>query len=81
VAPVPIIGSGGTPTRTPTRTATPTGNPATADLYNCPDFPSQAEAQAFLRRYPNDPSRLDQDRNGIACEGNPPPRDLTPVPR
>ncbi|MBM4417183.1 MAG: hypothetical protein FJ033_02520 [Chloroflexi bacterium] len=80
-APVPVIGSGGTSTRTPTRTATPTGDPASADLYNCSDFPSQAEAQQFLRRYPSDPSRLDQDRNGVACESNPPPRDMTPVPR
>jgi hypothetical protein len=54
---------------------------ATADLYNCEDFSSQAAAQAFLRQYPADPSRLDPDRDGVACEASRAPRDLTPVPR
>ena len=57
-----------------------TGSPAHADL-NCSDFPSQAAAQAELRRDPSDPNRLDADRDGIACESNRAPRDTTPVPR
>jgi hypothetical protein len=34
-----------------------------------------------LRADPNDPNRLDADRDGIACESNRTPRDLVPVPR
>jgi hypothetical protein len=68
-------------TSVPTSTATPLPPEATQDLYNCSDFRSQAAAQAFLRRYPSDPSRLDANRDGIACESNPAPYDLTPVPR
>ena len=51
------------------------------DRYDCGDFRSQAEAQAVLRADPRDPNRLDSDRDGIACESNPPPRDLVRVPR
>jgi hypothetical protein len=40
------------------------------DAYNCPDFASQAQAQAVLRADPTDPNRLDADRDGIACESN-----------
>jgi endonuclease YncB( thermonuclease family) len=54
---------------------------------NCSDYPSQAAAQAELRRDPNDPYGLDGPVGrastgipGVACEGNPPPEDLTPVP-
>jgi Excalibur calcium-binding domain len=49
--------------------------------YNCPDFASQADAQAVLRADPSDPNKLDGDRDGIACEINPVPRDLTRVSR
>ena len=49
--------------------------------YNCPDFASQALAQAVLRADPTDPNQLDTDRDGIACENNPPPRDVVRVPR
>ncbi|MFN8634306.1 MAG: excalibur calcium-binding domain-containing protein [Chloroflexota bacterium] len=68
----------------------PTDNPGpqNAPIYagqreaiNCPDFATQAAAQAMLRADPSDPSELDTDRNGIACELNPEPRDLVPVPR
>jgi hypothetical protein len=63
------------------------------DRYNCTDFTSQAEAQAVLRRAPEDPNNLDRNRNGIACEGVEasqdgvpggfmmPPYDVNPVPR
>jgi excalibur calcium-binding domain-containing protein len=49
------------------------------DAYNCPDFASQADAQAVLRADPTDPNRLDADRDGIACESNRAPKDLVPV--
>lgn len=72
-----------TTTRTPTRTATrtPTRTPKALNAYACrvEDFASQAEAQAFYRQYPDDPSRLDGDRDGIACEDLPGPFDRTPV--
>jgi Excalibur calcium-binding domain len=51
------------------------------DAYNCPDFPSQAAAQAVLRADPSDPNKLDTDRDGIACESNPGPYDTARVPR
>jgi LPXTG-motif cell wall-anchored protein len=53
---------------------------AQADDQNCADFASQADAQAHLRADPRDPDGLDgNDDDGIACEGNPAPFDLTPV--
>ena len=47
---------------------------------NCDDFPSQAAAQAHLDDDPSDPDGLDDDNDGIACEGNPPPS-AAPAPR
>src|SRR3954454_17790200 len=35
---------------------------------DCPDFTSQAEAQAAFDAVPGDPERLDANNNGIACE-------------
>ncbi len=51
------------------------------DRYNCGDFTSQAYAQAVLRADPSDPNKLDTERDGIACESRPNPRDLVRVPR
>ena len=51
------------------------------NAYSCIDFGSQAEAQAVLRADPSDPNLLDQRRDGLACEDNPPPRDTRRVPR
>lgn len=51
------------------------------NAYNCSSFRSQAEAQAVLRADPSDPNVLDQNRDGIACEANPAPRDTNRVPR
>jgi hypothetical protein len=51
------------------------------DAYNCPNFASQAEAQAVLRADAADPNRLDADKDGIACENNKLPFDLVPVDR
>lgn len=42
---------------------------------------NQAEAQAVLRADPTDPNRLDADRDGVACETRPVPRDREPVER
>jgi alpha-tubulin suppressor-like RCC1 family protein len=52
-----------------------------AGRLDCADFASQAAAQAVLRMDPGDPNLLDADRDGIACEANPAPRDLEPVRR
>lgn len=35
---------------------------------DCPDFSTQAEAQAAFDAVPGDPERLDADGDGIACE-------------
>ena len=44
--------------------------PAFGDL-DCPDFATQAEAQAYFEAAgPGDPHRLDADNDGIACENN-----------
>lgn len=53
------------------------GGGISGDL-DCSDFPSQAAAQAQLRTHPSDPNHLDRNRDGIACESNPPP-ELLPV--
>ena len=37
---------------------------------------------AVLRADPKDPNRLDgSDQDGLACESNPAPKDLVPVPK
>jgi hypothetical protein len=38
------------------------------DQYDCASFSSQESAQAELERDPSDPSNLDADNDGIACE-------------
>jgi hypothetical protein len=38
------------------------------DDRDCPDFPTQAQAQAALTADPTDPDDLDTDGDGIACE-------------
>ena len=35
---------------------------------DCPDFATQADAQAAFNARPGDPERLDADNDGIACE-------------
>ena len=44
-----------------------TGTANAADR-DCPDFTSQAEAQAAFNAVPGDPERLDADGDGLACE-------------
>jgi endonuclease YncB( thermonuclease family) len=65
---------------------TPTPEPDPVDK-NCDNYPSQAAAQAELRRNPDDPYGLDGPIGrsstgipGVACEDNPPPKDLRPAP-
>ncbi len=41
---------------------------AQVDQYDCASFGSQESAQAELERDPSDPSNLDPDGNGRACE-------------
>src|SRR5215207_4421067 len=41
---------------------------AQEDQYDCASFGSQESAQAELERDPSDPSNLDADDDGIACE-------------
>jgi len=58
----------------------------TQDDRNCPDFATQAEAQAYFEAAggssSNNVDRLDSDHDGIACESLPPgtshPTDATP---
>ncbi len=42
------------------------------DIYNCADFPlpDGTTAQEYLYRYPSDPSNLDGDNDGLACESS-----------
>jgi Ca2+-binding RTX toxin-like protein len=45
--------------------------PAYTDIYNCDDFPlaDGTTAQQYLELYPSDPSGLDGNNDGVACEG------------
>lgn len=55
---------------TPAPAAPSRARPAGGDR-DCPDFATQAEAQAFFEAAgPGDPHRLDADNDGIACENN-----------
>jgi hypothetical protein len=45
----------------------------------CVEFANQADAQAVLRADPDDPNKLDTNRDGIACPQLPAPRDTKPV--
>jgi Excalibur calcium-binding domain len=49
----------------------PAPRPGAQDDYNCDDFPLRdgTTAQEYLERYPGDPSGLDGDGDGIACQG------------
>ncbi len=69
------------PTAESTGTFDPTQYIGQGNRYNCPDFTSQADAQAVLRADPSDPNRLDGDKDGIACERNPAPYERAPAPR
>lgn len=54
------------------------------NAFDCDAFANQAQAQAVLRLDPSDPNQLDGfggQRDGIACETRPAPKDSTQVPR
>ncbi|MFC4948578.1 excalibur calcium-binding domain-containing protein [Pseudonocardia sp. GCM10023141] len=57
-------------TTTPAQAApVPVADAATpAEDRDCPDFATQADAQAALTAQAGDPERLDADGDGIACE-------------
>jgi micrococcal nuclease len=70
-----------TPTATPTptdnpadtgdgglETPTPSNDGNLPDPYDCGDFESQEVAQQILENNPDDPSGLDSDEDGVACE-------------
>jgi Excalibur calcium-binding domain len=48
--------------------------------YNCADFAFQRRAQYYLELYPSDPSGLDADNDGHACEANDCPCGAEPIP-
>ncbi|MDQ3913002.1 MAG: DUF4352 domain-containing protein [Actinomycetota bacterium] len=56
------------PETTQPETTTPESTRQVQD-YDCTDFQSQEEAQLYLA--PGDPYGLDEDNNGLACEGLP----------
>ncbi|ANN21329.1 excalibur calcium-binding protein [Amycolatopsis orientalis] len=57
------------PTLPPITTETkPVPSSAKSADKDCDDFPSQASAQAELKRDPSDPNKLDGDHDGYACE-------------
>lgn len=58
----------GTTTESPEPTPTATIAAAPGEDRDCPDFATQADAQAALTAAPGDPERLDADDDGIACE-------------
>jgi hypothetical protein len=51
-----------------------------SSAYNCSFFSSQERAQYYLELYPDDPSGLDGDNDGVACEANPCPCGAEAIP-
>jgi hypothetical protein len=49
------------------------------NIYDCRNFAYQDDAQAYLEKWPTDPSKLDGDNDGVACEELP-RRPLTVAP-
>jgi hypothetical protein len=67
-----------TATKTPEVSTTATPETSTEKLpecvkkdCNCSDFSTQAQAQAVLNQFPDDPYKLDKNKDGIACESLP----------
>lgn len=48
--------------------------------HNCSFFANQERAQYYLELYPDDPSGLDADHDGVACESNRCPCGAEPIP-
>lgn len=59
------------PPNPPPNTGGGSSRPAPSDAYNCDDFPLSdgTTAQQYLALYPSDPSGLDGNNDGVACEG------------
>jgi hypothetical protein len=51
-----------------------------SSAHNCSFFSSQERAQYYLELYPDDPSGLDGDHDGVACEANTCPCGAEPIP-
>lgn len=51
-----------------------------SSAHNCSFFSSQRRAQYYLELYPDDPSGLDGDNDGAACEANPCPCGAEAIP-
>ena len=51
-----------------------------SSAHNCSFFSSQRRAQYYLELYPDDPSGLDGDDDGAACEANPCPCGAEAIP-
>jgi hypothetical protein len=51
-----------------------------SSAHNCSYFSSQERAQYYLELYPDDPSGLDGDNDGVACEANACPCGAEPIP-
>jgi hypothetical protein len=67
-----------TSSKTPEISTTATPETSTENLpdcvkkdCDCSDFQTQAQAQAMLKRFPNDPHKLDKNKDGVACESLP----------
>jgi hypothetical protein len=54
--------------------STPTAQPAapqwscSGDIYNCSDFNNRNDLMSYFNACPGDPSRLDQNNDGVPCE-------------
>lgn len=70
IAPAPAPRPTPSPAPRPAPTPNPTPTPTPGDIYNCADFPLSdgTSAQEYFNRYPSDPSGLDGDNDGLACE-------------
>lgn len=61
--------------------AAPAAAPKPGGGTTCGSYASQAAAQAAYRANPSGLRSMDADDDGVACEGNPPPLDRSPVRR
>jgi len=76
-----LHGSSGSVTTAETTVALPTGyGMQRSSAYNCSNFGRQAAAEYYLYLYPSDPSNLDGDNDGVACESLPCPCGAERIP-
>ena len=60
----------GSPAASPTTQASQLPACVNSDC-NCSDFETQGQAQQVFEAFPDDPFRLDRDKDGVACESLP----------